>query len=133
MECPSSGLVRDALQRKHPLPGTIDPSAFLLKEVLPLNHDTHTAIFNRINTDLIRHMGIKCQGAAGPSGVDSDAWRHLSSSFKKASSSLCHSLALVTHHLCSSYVHPDGLASFMACRLIALDKSPGVRPASPLR
>ena len=30
--------------------------------------------------------------------------------------------------LCTSYVNPDGLSDFVACRLIALDKCPGVRP-----
>ena len=34
----------------------------------------------------------------------------------------------MARRLCSSYVDPEGLKSFVACRLIALDKDPGVRP-----
>ena len=37
-------------------------------------------------------------------------------------------MAVVACHLCTTYVDPAGLAAFVACRLIALDKDPGVRP-----
>ena len=48
--------------------------------------------------------------------------------FHATSADLCWSLALVAKRLCSSLVDPDSVASFLACRLIALDKHPGVRP-----
>ena len=41
---------------------------------------------------------------------------------------LCHALALVARRLCCSYVDPNDLVAFVSCRLIALDKDPGVRP-----
>ena len=37
-------------------------------------------------------------------------------------------MAAVGHRLCTEAVHPDGLSAFVACRLIPLDKQPGVRP-----
>ena len=49
-------------------------------------------------------------------------------SFKAASNDLYHSLALFAKHLATSFVDPNGLSAFLACRLIALDKCPGVRP-----
>ena len=49
-------------------------------------------------------------------------------SFKSASADLCDSLASTTRRICSSFVDPRGLSAFVACRLIALDKRPGVRP-----
>ena len=52
----------------------------------------------------------------------------LCTSFKAASEDLCHALAQVARRLCTSFVHPDGLSALLACRLIALDKCPGVRP-----
>ena len=58
-------------------------------------------------------------GAAGPSGLDAAAWKRLRTSFKAASSELCDT---------TSFVDPKGLSAFVACRLIALDKCPGVRP-----
>ena len=50
--------------------------------------------------------------------------------FKSASDDLFLSLALLAQRiiLCSQYVHPIGLAPFLACSLIALDKNPGVCP-----
>ena len=49
-------------------------------------------------------------------------------SFKEASHSLCHSLALLARHLCTQFIHPSILAFLLACRLVTLDKNPGVRP-----
>ena len=48
--------------------------------------------------------------------------------FKSVSSNLCHSLALLARRLCTEFVDPHGYAPLLACRLIALDKNPGVRP-----
>ena len=45
--------------------------------------------------------------------------------FKSTSNDLCHSLALLAKRLCTTFVDPKAL---LACRLIALDKCPGVRP-----
>ena len=67
-------------------------------------------------------------GSAGPSGLDSFAWRRLCSSFGSESHDLCSALAAVGRRLCSSLVNPDSISAFVACRLIPLDKCPGVRP-----
>ena len=48
--------------------------------------------------------------------------------FKSASHDLCHALAAVGRRICSSNIHPDDLSAFVACRLIPLNKCPGVRP-----
>ena len=44
------------------------------------------------------------------------------------SDQLCEAIAKLTIHIKTSFVDPDGLTSFVACPLIALDKCPGVRP-----
>ena len=49
-------------------------------------------------------------------------------SFKKASVELCSSVAVVARRICSTLVDPVGLSPLIACRLIALDKCPGVHP-----
>ena len=41
---------------------------------------------------------------------------------------LCNALAHFGRRICTTYVDPSGLAAFTSCRLIALDKYPGVRP-----
>ena len=46
----------------------------------------------------------------------------------QASADLCHSLTLLAKRICTSFVDPAGLAPLLTCRLVALDKCPGVRP-----
>ena len=67
-------------------------------------------------------------GSAGPSGIDAHGWKRLCTPFKGGSSELCHSLALVARRICTAYVDPKSISPLLACRLIALDKNPGVRP-----
>ena len=67
-------------------------------------------------------------GSAGPSGLDAHAWKALCSSFHKDSDDLCRSVAKLTRKLCSCHVDPRGISALTACRLIALDKCPGIRP-----
>ena len=79
---------------------------------------------------IIRRAAFHTHGAAGPSGVDAFAWQCLCSSFGSASVSLCNALASVARYLATSGVDPAIFAPFVACRLIPLDKNPGVRPIS---
>ena len=61
-------------------------------------------------------------------GLDATAWHRLCCSFKYASVALCSALVAVGLRLCTKAVHPDGLSTFEACRLIPLDKQPDVHP-----
>ena len=85
-------------------------------------------MFDCIDADSIRHAAKGTTGAAGPSGLDAHNWRRICCTFKEASDDLCHSLALLARRLCTQVVDHSILAPFLACRLIALDKNPGVRP-----
>jgi len=85
-------------------------------------------LFDRIDGDAIQSTALKTDGAAGPSGLDAAAWRRLCTSFKSSSSELCDALAAAGGRICTTYVDPSSLTAFVACRLIALDKCPGVRP-----
>ena len=77
---------------------------------------------------LIKGFILSTSGAAGPSGLDAKDWKHMCTSFKSASDDLCHALSEVAKHLCVVYVDPTSLAPLVACRLIAVDKLPGVHP-----
>ena len=90
--------------------------------------EVHPVIFEAIDASMIRSIALRITGAAGPSGIDALGWRRLCTSFKSASLDLCHSLASTAQRLCTSFVDPSAIAPFLACRLIALDKNPGVRP-----
>ena len=55
-------------------------------------------------------------------------WRRFCLLFKTASTELCNALAWVARRLCTSPVPPESRSAFVACRLIPLDKNPGIRP-----
>ena len=55
-------------------------------------------------------------------------WRRICTGFHRHSSDLCSALARCARRLCTDFVDPEGLDAFLACRLIPLDKNPGVRP-----
>ena len=77
---------------------------------------------------LIRSVALQISGAAGPSGADARSWRLYCTSFGSTSADLCHAISAFGRRICTSYVDPTGLTAYTACRLIPLDKNPGVRP-----
>ena len=70
------------------------------------------------------------KGSAGPSGTDSDIWKTLlyAKSGGKAGEDLCEAISKVTQRLLSELVDPAYIDSLVNCRLIPLDKNPGIRP-----
>ena len=88
----------------------------------------HPVIFDSLDARCIRLAALWTEGSAGPSGFDAMGWRRLCTSFKSASEELCHSLAATAKCLCKCLVDPSSVSSLMACRLMALNKNPGVRP-----
>ena len=116
--------VRDILLEKHP-PCQPVHSDTIINNDTP---DVHPVLFESLDAATIRSATLYTSGAAGPSGLDALGWRRLCTSFKTASSELCQSLALTAKRLCTEFVDPVSIAPHMACRLIALDKNPGVCP-----
>ena len=117
--------VREVLKEKHPQPRPVAEEALLSIES---KEDVHPVLYESVNGELIRSMILRTQGAAGPSGIDANGWRRLCTSFHRESKELCEAIAGVARRLCTSYVDPACLRAFTACRLIPIDKNPGVRP-----
>ena len=118
-------LVSDALRDKHP------PAQPLQQECVLPTMDTpisHPVVFDALDASVVHAAALRTVGAAGASGVDAREWRRLCTSFHVAFDDLYAAIALFARRLCTTYLSPDILAPFFACRLIALDKSPGVRP-----
>ena len=123
------------LRSKHPDPADLNEDAvceFQAPEV-------HPVIFETINADSIRTAALKTRGGAGPSGMDADGWRHIlvSRNFGQASEELRNELSIAIKQMCTEKVDTtedvngektSSLESFLACRLIPLDKCPGLRP-----
>ncbi|MCY4641269.1 MAG: reverse transcriptase domain-containing protein, partial [Gammaproteobacteria bacterium] len=123
---PLSRDVQEALLKKHP-PKQPPVSAAILEPDTPMK-ETHFILFEQIDGRMIRETALMTNGSAGPSGLDAAAWKRLCSSFHSSSADLCDALASIAKRICSSHVDPKGLTALVACRLIALDKCPGVRP-----
>lgn len=115
---------RDILIDKHPLGKQPEEGSLLNDTPEPIN----SIFLNHLDAEAIRQAALHTNGAAGLSGLDAHAWKRLCSSFGPASHNLCTALANVSRHICTTFVHPDSLSAFVACRLIPLDKCPGVRP-----
>ena len=120
----------DILREKHPK-GWLAVTETLLPESRshPVEQYHNSIVFEQITGEAIRKAALHTHGAAGPSGVDAYAWGRPCSSFKTASTDICNASAAVARRLCTTDVHPGGLTAFaVACRLIPLNKNPGVRP-----
>ena len=122
----SSPTVLGVLRSKHPCAQAATDEILLHPGEEPPS--VHPVIFDSIDASAIRSAALATKGASGPSGLDAHCWRRLGTLFHSASQDLCHSLALFAKRLATTFVDPKGLKSYLACRLIALDKCPGVRP-----
>ena len=116
--------VRDILIEKHPKSLPVYSQCIIDNPP----DSVHPVLFEAIDATLIKTMALRVNGSAGPSGLDATHWKKLCTSFKSASTDLCHSLALCARRLCTEYIDPCVTAPLLTSRLIALDKKPGVRP-----
>ena len=116
----------DELRSKHPEGKPASPNCIV--DGSPNGAVFHPVIFDNLNGKTIREAVLQIQGSAGPSGIDASGWHRMCTSFSKASSDLCNNIAMMARRICTEYVDPEGLSSLTACRLIALDNNPGMRP-----
>ena len=117
--------VREILREKHPAASPLNEDAVMDGEPLP---QPHPVIFTALNRDVIRQAALRTHGAAGPSGMDAANWRKICTSFRSASDALCDALVTCARRIATKYVDPISLEAYVACRLVPLDKQPGVRP-----
>jgi hypothetical protein len=114
-----------SLKEKHPPPAaSIEGSLFNgpIREIEP-------TYFDVIDTDMIDRAIRKTSGSAGPSNMDSQFFKELGhKSFRKEGDGLKQHIAFLARKLAVDNIDPGHLQSFVACRLIPLNKNPGVRP-----
>ena len=113
------------LRLKHPDPKDAHVSVMLLD----VAERVHAVKFELIDAEMIRKTVMKTRGGSGLSGLNGDGWKRilLSKNFGESSSDLYQTLAKVTKKLCTEEL-PSSLEGFLACRLIPLNKNPGLRP-----
>ena len=81
-----------------------------------------------ISADNVGTVASRLQGGAGLSGVDSQAIQFWLIRMGKSSSSLRETIAKFTSWLSNTRVPWPSIRALMSCRLVAVNKSPGVRP-----
>ena len=123
------------LRAKHPEPTPCSDEA-LHEHQAP---EVHPIVYESINAESVRKAALNTHGGAGPSGVDADGWRHIlvSRNFGVASEELRSEYANTIKLLCTEKVDhistpqntiTSNIEALLGCRLIPLDKCPGLRP-----
>ncbi len=119
------------LKAKHPEAMEADKEILIAGQVPFVD----PAMFSIIDESTIARAALHTKGAAGPSGLDADGWRRIlvSKNFGTAGTELRSSLAEMARILCTKEPkadsdHQSSIEAYVACRLIPLDKCPGVRP-----
>ena len=87
--------------------------------------------FDCIDETMVKNATRLTKGAAGPSQLDADQYRHilLSTKYKKESKDLRDQIAILAKQIATNILDPKTIESFVTCRLIPLNKNPGVRPS----
>ena len=121
--------IKEILEEKHPEANQAYVDTILSRSNNELHRDDfHPILFESIDAEVIRNSALRTQGTAGPSGAGAMLWRRFCTSFGMKSNDLCSALAACARRICTTYVYPSGLMGYTTCRLIPLDKCPGVRP-----
>ena len=128
---PINDTVYEDLLKKHPS-AKPDDSSVMIEADIPF---VDPSIFANIDEATIAKAGMKTFGAAGPLGLDTIGWHHilLSQNYSDAGRDLRSSIAVMVRTLATQKVNiqpnqSTSLEAFLSCRLIPLDKNPGVRP-----
>ena len=118
--------ILEELQKKHPNPSPITEHTLLhgpINQVLP-------SYFDNIDEQMVFKAASLTKGTGGPSHLDAENYHHMltSKKFKKENKELREQIAALARFLATQIVDPRTLEAFVACRLIPLNKNPGVRP-----
>ena len=71
---------------------------------------------------------MRTHGSQRPSGLDANEWRCILTQFGQQSVEVSKTIAKIAKKLVTEELNPELMEPYNACRLIPLDKNPGVRP-----
>ena len=117
----------EGLKLKHPPSLEIEEDSVLYG---PVDFNPRN-IFDQIDEIMIYNAAMITKGSAGPSGMDTQLYRRrilCSTNFHAEGKLLREEIATMTGNLQKTSYHPSLLESFTSCRLVPLDKNPGILP-----
>ena len=114
------------LKEKHPKSKKVNNSILLTG----VPQDVHPIMFAGLDKEMIRKAAIKTNGGSGSSTMDTGGWRRIlcSNNFSDTNVDLRKAIANFIKKICTEKVSAVSIKAFVACRLIPLDKNPGLRP-----
>lgn len=122
---PFSDAVTNALKDKHPEASPVMEGSLLHGPV----NDVPPSFYDSIDEKMVCRAIRYTKGAAGPSNISGQFMQHYChKKFNTSGQLFREAVAHLARKVSSTHVHPAQLASFTACKLIPLDKRPGVRP-----
>ena len=118
--------VMKELRSKHPNPVPPTSDSLLCGPI----QNIPDCFFDGIDEQAILKAAKDTKGSGGPSGMDADQYRRLlcSKNFLKEAKALREELAEFARKLATNMYDPQLVEVYIACRLIPLDKDPGIRP-----
>ena len=116
--------VLQVLKEKHPSPVNGQFIESPSENVLPF----HPSIFDNLDDDAMKRAATVTKGSPGPSGLDANQWRKMLTGMEQSSVNLRKTCAKISRRIATETIAPSHLRPYNACRLIPLDKKPGVRP-----
>ena len=119
--------VEQTLIEKHPPAEPVNSN-----HMTPCSEETipfHSSTFDQINAQKIRKAAMTTHGSHGPTGLDANEWRRILTHFGQQSVEISKTLAKIAQKISTKILsHDELLEPFNGCRLIPLDKNPGIRP-----
>ena len=88
------------------------------------------SLYAELTGEYIRNLALKCSGGARPGGLNAQGAKGIlcSESFGNRCYDLCGALARFTRKLATTNTESATILAFLSCRMIGLDKNPGIRP-----
>ena len=111
------------LKKKHPEAGKIQLNTLLHG----LIRNRLASYFDSIDKSMIRQATIQTKGAGGPSQLNVAQCLHILAGKTYINEEMREQVALLARKLATAINDPSSLESYIACRLIPLDKCPGIR------
>ena len=123
---PTTDEVIEQLKEKHPEAANIQSETLFQGPIQPVNN----AHFAEITEASILKAAMHTHGSGGPSQLDADQYRRIlcSNHFRVEAKALREEVAIFAVKVATELIDPDCLEAYVACRLIPLNKNPGIRP-----